>query len=158
MTVGERIKEVREKKGMSQVEFATKIKVSKQTLYKYENNIITNIPSDKIEAAAKIGDVSPSYLMGWDDDKLLQQQKTSRKEFSKKWNIQFYEKKMLESFSQLSDDNKKKSIAYTENLLANQKMEDELILLAAHQRTDKVTTPEDLQHDLNIMKNDEEWE
>ena len=39
MTVGERIKEVREKRGMSQVEFATKIKVSKQTLYKYENNI-----------------------------------------------------------------------------------------------------------------------
>ena len=40
---------------------------SKQTLYKYENNIITNIPSDKIEAAAKIGNVSPAYLMGWDD-------------------------------------------------------------------------------------------
>lgn len=121
MTVGERIKEVREKRGMSQVEFATKIKVSKQTLYKYENNIINNIPSDKIEAAAKIGDVSPSYLMGWDDDKFLQFQKTSEKEFSKKYTIQFYEKKMLESFSQLSDDNKKKSIAYTENLLANQK-------------------------------------
>lgn len=66
MTVGERIKEIREKTGMSQVEFASKMNVSKQTLYKYENNIITNIPSDKVEAAAKIGDVSPSYLMGWD--------------------------------------------------------------------------------------------
>lgn len=32
---------------MSQVEFADKINVSKQTLYKYENDIITNIPSDK---------------------------------------------------------------------------------------------------------------
>ena len=54
MTVGERIKKVREKTGMSQVEFADKINVSKQTLYKYENDIITNIPSDKIEAAAKL--------------------------------------------------------------------------------------------------------
>ena len=47
MTVGERIKKVREKTGMSQVEFADKINVSKQTLYKYEDDIITNIPSDK---------------------------------------------------------------------------------------------------------------
>ena len=39
MTVGERIKQVRNKLGMSQVDFADKINVSKQTLYKYENNI-----------------------------------------------------------------------------------------------------------------------
>lgn len=68
MTVGERIKLLRDQLGMSQVDFADKINVSKQTLYKYENNIITNIPSDKIEAAAKIGNVSPSYLMGWDNN------------------------------------------------------------------------------------------
>ena len=67
MTVGERRKKVREKTGMSQVEFADKINVSKQTLYKYENDIITNIPSNKIEAAAKLGNVSPAYLMGWVD-------------------------------------------------------------------------------------------
>lgn len=66
MTVGERIKEIREKSGMSQVDFADKINVSKQTLYKYENNLITNIPSDKIEATAKIGNVSPAFLMGWE--------------------------------------------------------------------------------------------
>ena len=66
MTVGERIKALRLKVGMSQVEFAEKIDVSKQTLYKYENNIITNIPSDKIEAAAKVGGTSPAALMGWE--------------------------------------------------------------------------------------------
>lgn len=66
MTVGERIKMIREKSGMSQVNFADKINVSKQTLYKYENNLITNIPSDKIEATAKIGNVSPAFLMGWE--------------------------------------------------------------------------------------------
>ena len=66
MTVGERLKQLREKSGMSQVEFAAILNVSKQNLYKYENNIITNIPSDKIEDAAKILNVSPSYIMGWD--------------------------------------------------------------------------------------------
>lgn len=67
MTVGERIKQIRDKMNISQVDFADKIGVSKQTLYKYENNIITNIPSDKIEASAKLGNVSPSFLMGWDE-------------------------------------------------------------------------------------------
>ena len=67
MTVGERIQLSRKKIGMSQIDFATKINVSKQTLYKYENNLITNIPSDKIEAVANLCHVSPAYLMGWTD-------------------------------------------------------------------------------------------
>lgn len=67
MTVGERIKILREQLGISQVDFAIRINVSKQTLYKYENNIVTNIPSDKIEAVAKICNVSPAYLMGWEN-------------------------------------------------------------------------------------------
>ena len=43
MTVGNRIKKSRENADLSQVELAKKIGVSKQTLYKYENDIITNI-------------------------------------------------------------------------------------------------------------------
>ncbi len=67
MTKGEKIKEIRISLGMSQTNFADKIGVSKQTLYKYENDIITNIPSDKIENIAKLGNILPSYLMGWED-------------------------------------------------------------------------------------------
>ena len=43
MTVGERLKELREKLGISQVDFAAKINVSKQTLYKYENNFLATL-------------------------------------------------------------------------------------------------------------------
>ena len=68
MSIGDRIKKRRELLNMPQVELAGKIQVSKQTLYKYENNIITNIPSDKLESIAKVLDISPSYLMGWDDN------------------------------------------------------------------------------------------
>ena len=64
MTIGKKIKDLREKKGLSQVELADKISASKQTLYKYENDIVTNIPSDKIEAIARILGTSPSYLRG----------------------------------------------------------------------------------------------
>ena len=64
-TIGDRIKNLRIENGMSQTELANHIGVSKQTLYKYENNIITNVPSDKIEAIAAVFDVSPGQIMGW---------------------------------------------------------------------------------------------
>lgn len=68
MTTGERIKHLREQKGMSQVLLADKVGVSKQTLYKYENNIVANIPYDKVVALAKELNVSPQYLLGWVSD------------------------------------------------------------------------------------------
>lgn len=68
MTVGDRIRKQRELAGMSQTDLAEKAKISKQTLYKYENNIVTNIPSDKVEEIAKILNISPAYLMGWIDN------------------------------------------------------------------------------------------
>lgn len=158
MTVGDRIKELRLKLGLSQVDFADKINVSKQTLYKYENNIITNIPSDKIEAAAKLGNISPSYLMGWEnvDWDLLQKQKESRKRFAYVYNIQYFEKQMLDSFSKLNDENKKRSIAYTKNLLFTQQMEDEVYEVAAAH--DMNASSEQKKHADDIMKDPSEWE
>ncbi len=68
-SIGERIKELREKKGVSQSDLAKVLGVSKQTIFKYENDIITNIPSDKIEKMAEYFHVTPWYLMGWDKQK-----------------------------------------------------------------------------------------
>lgn len=69
MTVGDRIRMKREELGISQTELAEKIRVSKQTLYKYEKNIITNIPSDKIMKISEVLGVSEAYLMGWNFSK-----------------------------------------------------------------------------------------
>lgn len=68
MTVGDRIRKQRELLKISQTELAEKVKISKQTLYKYEKNIITNIPSDKIEELAIVLHVSEAYLMGWEEN------------------------------------------------------------------------------------------
>lgn len=65
MTVGDRIRKTRTDLGLSQTELAEKTNSSKQTIYKYETNIITNIPSDKIEKIARALDTTPAYLMGW---------------------------------------------------------------------------------------------
>lgn len=66
-TIGDRIRELRTDLGLLQNEVAESIGVTKQTLYKYEKNIITNIPSDKIQALAKTFRTTPAYLMGWED-------------------------------------------------------------------------------------------
>ena len=66
MNKGERIKYLREKNEISQDELAFMLKISKQAISKYENGIVTNIPSDKIEQMANIFNVSPAYIMGWE--------------------------------------------------------------------------------------------
>ena len=71
MTVGDRIRKAREEKGISQTDLAKMVGISKQTLYKYENNIVTNIPSNKIEKIADNLDVSESYIMGWEEHDYL---------------------------------------------------------------------------------------
>lgn len=67
MSIGDNIKRKRLEKGYTLEELAHQIKTSKQTIHRYENGIISNIPSDKIEAIATALDTTPSYLMGWDE-------------------------------------------------------------------------------------------
>lgn len=64
-TIGERIKNLRVSQKMSQEDLAAKLNTTKQAIYKYENNIVTNIPMDKIEQISNIFEVRPSYIMGW---------------------------------------------------------------------------------------------
>ena len=47
--IGKRIKGAREGLGMIQTEPAEAANTTKQNIYKYENGIITNIPSYKID-------------------------------------------------------------------------------------------------------------
>ena len=67
VTVGDLIRQVRQEQDVTQQELADYIGVSKQAVYKYENNIVTNIPTDKVDAIAKRLKVSPAYLMGWEE-------------------------------------------------------------------------------------------
>lgn len=68
MSKGERIRELRLKKGMSQAELAKALNTTKQTISKYEKSIVTNIPSDKIEAMSVLFGISPEYILGWNEE------------------------------------------------------------------------------------------
>lgn len=158
--IGKRIEAARINAGLNKKELAQKIKVADSTIKRYECGEISKIKMPIIESIAFATDVNPMWLIGKSDQmnridyELLKAQKESRKNFAKEWNINFYEKKLLESFTKLTDENKKKSISYTENLLSNQVMEEELMVSAAHERTDIEVTDEMRQHDDDIMDDD----
>ncbi len=68
MTIGEKIRQLREEHSMTQSDVAKKVGVAIQTIFKYERNIVTNIPSETVEKLAILFGVSPAYLMGWVDE------------------------------------------------------------------------------------------
>ena len=67
---GERIKALRLQKGMTQEDVAKMLHIGKQAIYKYENGTVTNIPLANVEILAKIFDVPPQYICGWEEKSL----------------------------------------------------------------------------------------
>ena len=64
-----RIKELRKKAGITLEKLGEILGTSKQTVHRYENDIIKNIPQERIVALADALGVTPSALLGWDDGK-----------------------------------------------------------------------------------------
>lgn len=67
MSIGSRIKKLREEKQMTLDEVARMCNTTRQTIYKYENEIVTKIPYDRIELLSKALGTTPSALFGWEE-------------------------------------------------------------------------------------------
>lgn len=67
MNIGDRIKILRNQNNLTQEELGVKIGVKKAAIQKYESGQVENIKRTTIEKLSNIFNVSPSYLMGFDD-------------------------------------------------------------------------------------------
>lgn len=67
MTTGERIKQLRTAKGMSQEDLGKIVGVKKAAIYKYENNIVINLKRSIIDKLAIALETTPTYLLGLDE-------------------------------------------------------------------------------------------
>lgn len=67
MDIGERIKMLRTQQGLTLEEVGTRVGVGKSTVRKWESGQIANMRRDKIALLAKALNVTPAYLMGWDE-------------------------------------------------------------------------------------------
>lgn len=68
MTIGERIRYRRKQLGLSADDLAAKLNKNRATIYRYESDEIEKLPASVLESLALALDVTPAYLMGWEDN------------------------------------------------------------------------------------------
>lgn len=156
MEIGQKIKTLREEKGMTLEELGNKVGVGKSTVRKWETGMIANMRRDKIAKVASALETSPAYLMGWEQiDSNFSGKEAPKEIYDKsKNNVSKFHgehKELLDIYEKLSSPNQKRVFTYSKNLLMNQQMEEELTVQAAHERTDIEVTDEMRQHDDDIM-------
>ena len=118
MTVspGTRIRELRQIADMSQEELGRRVGVQRAAIHKYESGSVENIPLKTIERIARVFDVSPTYIVGWNGEhnnplavevKIVQGVKTF-------FGMEALE--LLETYLALDNVGKKRLIQYSEEV------------------------------------------
>lgn len=69
LTIGERIKALRQEQNYSVDEMAKRAKISRATYYRYESADAENLPIKTIKVIAKALNTTPEYILGLTDDK-----------------------------------------------------------------------------------------
>lgn len=96
--MAQRIKKLRQEKGLTLEQVANVVGVGKSTVRKWETGMIANMRRDKIADLAKALGTTPAYLMGWPEE-------TREKEISPdELQLTEGEKKMLELFRKIPAD------------------------------------------------------
>lgn len=132
-----RMKDRREELNMSYQTLSEKVGISKSTLQRYETGYIKNMPVDKLGEIADALQVSPAYLMGWEqiDNNFSGKEAPSETYDKLKKNIEKFhgtEGELISIYNKLSSGNQNKVMQYSKNLLYNQRMEEELSSNTAH--------------------------
>lgn len=66
--MAQRIKSLRQERGLTLEQVAAVVGVGKSTVRKWETGMIANMRRDKIADLAKALGTTPAYLMGWEED------------------------------------------------------------------------------------------
>ena len=108
--MAQKIKTLRQEKGLTLEQVADVVGVGKSTVRKWETGMIANMRRDKIADLAKALGTTPAYLMGWDEKESSPSERT----------LTEGEELMLQLFRQIPED---KQAAALEMLRAALKMQ-----------------------------------
>lgn len=161
MELGEKIKQLREKQGLTLEELGNRVGVGKSTVRKWENGMIANMRRDKIGKVAKALNVSPAYLMGWPEESpkvpdVVTTQLTPD------------ESSLVDDYRSLNDTGKQKAREQISDLKEiprytsgvrfmgqltpyNENVSPDLLPNAAHERTDIAVDPADREADEELL-------
>lgn len=68
MTKGEKLYNARIDRNFTRAEVSQATGISDKLLFKYEKDIITNIPLDNLEKLCSFYGINPTYIVGWEDN------------------------------------------------------------------------------------------
>ena len=80
--MAQRIKNLRQEKGLTLEQVADVVGVGKSTVRKWETGMIANMRRDKIADLAKALGTTPAYLMGWEEEGAKQEVSPSEPQLS----------------------------------------------------------------------------
>ena len=172
MSIADALKDARKKKGISQRKLALKTGISLGAIQGYEQGRYKS----KYEQAEKLSNILEIPISALIEPTVLRLSHSMIDLFSKDASLREIilspEEKALDaslnhSFTELNISGKRKLVEYAEDLTKIPEYrkqqpdtsEEPAVsdLLAAHARTDVEQTPEGIQHDLDIMKDDKNW-
>ena len=107
--IAKRIKERREQLGLSAEQLAEKIGKAKTTIYRYESGFIEKMPSSVLSDIAEALKVSPTFLMGLEDEN------------SNSTSLSFEEKHLVELIMQLNEDETKELLNFVDYIISKRK-------------------------------------
>jgi transcriptional regulator with XRE-family HTH domain len=68
VNIGNKLKQRRKELKMTMLEVSKKVNVSEATISRWESGDIANMKRDKIALLAKALQVTPAYIMGWEEE------------------------------------------------------------------------------------------
>jgi transcriptional regulator with XRE-family HTH domain len=125
LKMGERIKQLRDEKELTQEQVGAVIGVQRSAVRKYEKGEVVNMPISSIKKLAEFFQVQPTYLMGWSEEKGLIATQGGGGEHMEDISIICEQLKfafgesvmsLLNSFFNLNDDGKEKAITQIQEL------------------------------------------
>lgn len=113
---GTRIKYLRSLSNMSQEELGRRVGVQRAAINKYEKGSVTNIPIATIEKIANVFNVSPTFIVGWNNSESnpLATEVRIIQGIKRFYGADAVE--LLESYIMLSDDGKTRLLQYSDEL------------------------------------------
>lgn len=107
-TMAFRIKRLRIAKGLSQEELGDKLGLKRAAINKYETGHVENIKRSVIQKMAYVLDVSPAYLLAFDDE--ITANKGEKKNDKPPKKLPRDEQRLLDSYRELNDAGKEEAI------------------------------------------------
>ena len=109
----------RKELGLTMLQVAKKVGVSEGTISRWESGDIANMRRDKIVLLAKALQLSPAFIMGWDDEDNLEPITTLPRQTGEHLFLSPTQQQILSNCQQLNETGQKKVLDFSEDLISS---------------------------------------